>query len=125
MKTFGWNRAVRTAERVVGDARKLFGVIEEAVAKMEAHSEALRGVLGDLQLIFRLARAWMKGEYRDVSKQALIILVGALVYFLMPFDAIPDVIPGIGLMDDVTVIGMALAATKSEIEKFRTWEIRR
>lgn len=122
MKTFGWNRAARTAERVVGDAAKLSGVIEEAVAKMEAHSEALQGILADLKLIFRLARAWARREYREVSKQSLVILIGALVYFLMPFDAIPDMIPGIGLMDDVTVVGMALAATRSEIEKFRAWE---
>ncbi|HEX9445253.1 MAG TPA: YkvA family protein [Candidatus Binatia bacterium] len=125
MKTFGWNRAVGTAERLVADARKLSGVVEEAIKKLDAHSEALRGVLGDLQLIFRLVRAWIKGEYRDVSKQALLVLIGALVYFLMPIDAIPDVIPGIGLMDDVTVIGMAMAAAKSEIEKFKAWEIKR
>jgi uncharacterized membrane protein YkvA (DUF1232 family) len=40
----------------------------------------------------------------------------------MPIDAIIDVIPIVGLMDDVTVIGIALAAAKAEIEKFRQWE---
>ena len=125
MNTLGWKRAVRTAEGVVADGKKLAGVIEEAVRKMEAHSEALKGILDDLQLIFRLARARAKGEYKNVSTQTLIILVGAVVYFLMPFDAIPDFIPGIGLMDDVTVIGMALGAAKAEIDKFKDWESKR
>jgi uncharacterized membrane protein YkvA (DUF1232 family) len=122
METFGWKRAVKTAERVVADGKRLAGVIEEAVTKMESHSDALKGILDDLQLIFRLVRARAKGEYKNVSTQTLIILVGAVVYFLMPFDAIPDFIPGIGLMDDVTVIGLALSAAKVEIDKFRGWE---
>jgi uncharacterized membrane protein YkvA (DUF1232 family) len=125
MKTFGWKRAVKTAESVVADGKKLAGVIEEAVTKMESHSDALKGILDDLQLIFRLVRARAKGEYKNVSTQTLIILVGAVVYFLMPFDAIPDFIPGIGFMDDVTVIGMALSAAKVEIDKFRGWESKR
>ncbi|MGH7770251.1 MAG: YkvA family protein [Candidatus Binatia bacterium] len=124
MKTPGWQRAVRTAESVIGDVKKLRGVIEQAVSKMEAHSDALKGILDDLQLIFRLARAWLKGDYTDVSKKSLAVLVGALVYFLMPLDTIPDFIPGLGFMDDVTVVGLALTAVKSEVEKFRGWESR-
>jgi len=124
MNTPGWKRAVRTAESVIGDVKKLRGVIELAVSKMEAHSDALKGVLEDLQLIFRLTRAWLKGEYKDISKKSLAVLVGALVYFLMPLDAIPDFIPGLGLMDDVTIVGLALTAVKTEIEKFRSWEIK-
>lgn len=122
MNTLGWKRAVKMAESVIGDAKKLRAVIEQAVRKMETHSEALKGVLDDLQLIFRLVRAWLKGDYRDLSKKSLVVLVGALVYFLMPLDAIPDFIPGLGLMDDVTIVGLALTAVKTEIEKFRDWE---
>jgi uncharacterized membrane protein YkvA (DUF1232 family) len=125
MNTLGWKRAVKVAEGVVADGKKLAVVIEEAVRKMDAHSDALKGILDDLQLIFRLVRARAKGEYKNVSTQTLVILVGAVVYFLMPLDAIPDFIPGIGLMDDVTVIGMALSAAKVEIEKFRGWELKR
>jgi uncharacterized membrane protein YkvA (DUF1232 family) len=111
-----------TAESVIGDGKRLLGVVERATQKMVRHSDALKTILQDLQLIFRLLRAWLKRDYRDVSKKSLIVLVGALVYLLMPFDAIPDFIPALGLTDDVTVIAMALTAAKSEIEKFRQWE---
>lgn len=122
MKAFGWKRAIRMAESIIADAKKLSSVIEEAVKKMQTHSEALGGIIDDLQVIFRLVRTWVKGDYKEVAKQSLIILVAAVVYFLMPVDAIPDVIPVIGLMDDVTVIGLALAAVKAEIDRFREWE---
>jgi len=124
MKTPGWKRAVKTAESVIGDVKKLRGVIDRAVSKMESHSDALQAALSDLQLIFRLVRAWLKGDYKDISKKSLVALVGALIYFLMPLDAIPDFIPGLGFMDDVTVVGLALAAVKSEVEKFKDWEKR-
>ncbi len=124
MEPFGWKRAVRTAETVVADAKKLAQVLEEGVKKMNAHSSALAAVFADLQLIVRLVRAWLKGDYRDVSKKSLVILVGALLYFLMPIDAIPDFVPGVGFLDDAGVIAMALTAAKSEIDKFRSWEIR-
>lgn len=122
MNAYGWRRAIRTAQRVIVDAKKLSGLIQTAVGKTEAHSESLKGILDDLQLVFRLMRAWLRREYADISKQSLIVLVAAVVYFLMPIDAIIDAIPVIGLMDDVTVIGLALAAAKAEIEKFRRWE---
>ena len=124
MEPFGWKRAVRTAETIVADAKKLAEVLEEGVKKMNAHSKALAAVLADLQLIVRMVRARLKGEYRDLSNKSLVILVGALLYFLMPLDAIPDFIPGVGYLDDAGVIAMALGTVKTEIDKFRAWEIR-
>jgi uncharacterized membrane protein YkvA (DUF1232 family) len=122
MNKFGWKRALKMADGVIGDGKRLRGVIEQATIKMVEHADSLKTILDDLQVIFRLVRAWLKGEYRDVAKKSLVVLVGALVYFLMPFDAIPDFIPVIGLTDDVTVIAMALTAAKTEVEKFREWE---
>jgi uncharacterized membrane protein YkvA (DUF1232 family) len=122
MNKFGWKRALKMADGLIGDGKRLRGVIEQATIKMVEHADSLKTILDDLQVIFRLVRAWLKGEYRDVAKKSLVVLVGALVYFLMPFDAIPDFIPVIGLTDDVTVIAMALTAAKTEVEKFREWE---
>ena len=124
MNRFGWKRALKVADGVVGDGKRLRDVIEQATMKMFAHADVLKTILDDLQTIFRLVRAWLKGEYRDVSKKSLVVLVGALIYFLMPFDAIPDFIPVIGLTDDVAVIAMALTAAKTEVEKFREWEVK-
>ena len=124
VEPFGWKRALRAAETIVDDAKRLAEVLEEGVKKMNAHSKALAGVFADLQLIVRMVRAWLKGEYRELSHKSLIVLVGALLYFLMPLDAIPDFIPGVGYLDDAGVIAMALGTVKTEIDKFRAWEIR-
>jgi uncharacterized membrane protein YkvA (DUF1232 family) len=43
------------------------------------------------------------------------VLLGALAYFIMPFDAIPDFLAGIGFSDDITVLVAAIALVRSHI----------
>ncbi|HVY21432.1 MAG TPA: YkvA family protein [Bauldia sp.] len=43
------------------------------------------------------------------------ILLAALVYFVMPFDAVPDFLAGIGFSDDVTVLLGAIAMVRAHI----------
>lgn len=42
-------------------------------------------------------------------------LAGALAYFGLPVDAVPDLVPVLGFGDDVAVLGMALAAVAVSI----------
>ena len=110
------------AARIVKDPGELRRLIEEAIAKMDKHKGALKEILGDLKLIFRLLKAWITGDYREVSLETIIFLIAAVIYFLMPIDAIVDVIPLVGYVDDIAVIGFVLASVKGEVDKFRQWE---
>ncbi|HSP23951.1 MAG TPA: YkvA family protein [Saliniramus sp.] len=48
-------------------------------------------------------------------RRVKLILLGALAYFVMPFDLVPDLLPLIGFTDDAAVITAALAAVASSI----------
>jgi uncharacterized membrane protein YkvA (DUF1232 family) len=48
--------------------------------------------------------------------------VGALLYILMPLDALPDFILGFGLIDDAAVFGYALKLISDDIRKFAAWQ---
>ena len=53
-------------------------------------------------------------------------LFGALAYFIMPFDAIPDFFLGLGFTDDAAVLLAAFAAARAHItdehrDKARAW----
>jgi uncharacterized membrane protein YkvA (DUF1232 family) len=52
----------------------------------------------------------------------MILVVASVLYFLNPFDIIPDFIPFLGLLDDVTIISFVGAAITKDIEKFIDWE---
>jgi uncharacterized membrane protein YkvA (DUF1232 family) len=50
-------------------------------------------------------------------------MVAAIIYFLTPFDLIPDGVPVFGLMDDAAVIGCVARANLTALSNFRKWEI--
>jgi uncharacterized membrane protein YkvA (DUF1232 family) len=43
------------------------------------------------------------------------ILLGALAYFVLPFDTVPDFLAGVGFADDVTILAAAISAVASHI----------
>jgi uncharacterized membrane protein YkvA (DUF1232 family) len=47
--------------------------------------------------------------------QARLILVGALAYFVLPFDLVPDIILGVGFLDDASILAAAIASVSSSI----------
>jgi uncharacterized membrane protein YkvA (DUF1232 family) len=44
-----------------------------------------------------------------------LILLGAIAYFVMPMDAIPDILPIIGFADDAAVLAAAIAQVAGSI----------
>ena len=55
---------------------------------------------------------------RDPATQvrAKAIVIGALGYFIMPLDAIPDLIPGAGFSDDLGALAIAFALVAMNIK---------
>ena len=45
------------------------------------------------------------------------IMLGALAYFVLPIDAIPDIFAGIGFTDDAAVIGALIATLGANIKR--------
>lgn len=52
---------------------------------------------------------------RDTPLQVKAALVGALAYFVLPFDAIPDMLPMIGFTDDAAVLATAIRLVAAHI----------
>ena len=44
------------------------------------------------------------------------VLLGALAYFVLPFDAIPDFLVGIGFTDDMAVLLTAISMIRSHLK---------
>jgi uncharacterized membrane protein YkvA (DUF1232 family) len=51
-------------------------------------------------------------DRRDLlTKDQYLYLAAALIYFISPLDAIPDVIPGLGYLDDIAILAGAIKMT--------------
>jgi uncharacterized membrane protein YkvA (DUF1232 family) len=53
------------------------------------------------------------------------VLIGALAYFVLPADMIPDLLPGLGFTDDATVLAAAIAAVGRHLEPRHRAQARR
>ncbi len=54
------------------------------------------------QVVAQATELWDRRS--QLRKTDVLYLAAALLYFISPFDAIPDVIPGVGYLDDVVVV---------------------
>lgn len=75
-----------------------------------------------LMAMIRLIRAYQLGEYRDISAQNLVLVVAPILYFVSPFDAIPDSVPILGHIDDAFVVRLAMKSVGADLDTFMAWE---
>ena len=98
-------------------------------ARRKAESAGPDGFLKEfwstLMTFLRLIRAYTRGDYRQVPWETVTLVVAAVLYFLMPIDVIPDVLMGLGFVDDAAVIAWVMNMVGPELGKFRQWETSR
>jgi len=93
-----------------------------AVARKSAKQGGrLSALQEDLRLLQGLCMAWWRGEYRAISSQALLAVVAALLYFVIPLDGLPDWLPVLGFIDDLAVLAWVLRTWSDELAAFRVW----
>ena len=81
------------------------------------------GLGARLACLPRLIRATITGEYTGTSRLRLLLIAGALMYLISPFDLVPVVlVPLIGLSGDALVISWIAASLINATESFLRWE---
>ncbi|HAN29050.1 MAG TPA: methyltransferase type 11 [Haliea salexigens] len=118
-------RASRRARALIEQPGGLSALAASAGEKAAARSGALAGIGKSVQDALRLVRAYASGAYREIPWQSLLMLVAAVVYFVMPVDAVPDILLGFGLLDDAAILGWTLRSLDGDLKRFRAWEATR
>jgi uncharacterized membrane protein YkvA (DUF1232 family) len=75
--------------------------------------------------MIRAVREYQRDEYRDMAAPKLLIIIAALIYFVSPFDVIPDWVPVLGHIDDAFVVSLALKSVRADLDTFMAWETSR
>lgn len=117
-----FRREKKKADRLVRDPVAVVRAAERASEKARTARGPLGRVWDDLHAAIRLVRAWARREYRGVTRGTIALVVGALIYFVSPIDAILDAIPVLGLVDDAAVLAWVFGQVRSELDAFRDWE---
>jgi uncharacterized membrane protein YkvA (DUF1232 family) len=125
-RSTAFRRAAIDAEAYARDPKRLRQLLEDAVGKIGVIA---RGPFAEtwpyLMAMIRLIRDYHRAEYRDISETNLLTIVAAILYFVSPFDVIPDWVPVLGHIDDAFVISLALKSVRADLDTFMAWETAR
>ncbi|WP_347157349.1 YkvA family protein [Pontibacter chitinilyticus] len=113
------------AEKYLKHPSKLASLLNEAFKKATAKKSV--GTLAaeaweNLQVLSRMIKAATSGEYKGIPTTTVVGGIAVIIYFIMPIDLIPDVIPVIGLLDDASLLAWFMASIKAELDKYKEWE---
>lgn len=115
----GWRWVQRRARQLLRNPVQVQALLRDADLKPKQQLGAARE---QLALLMRMLRAWLNGDYRQISTATLLAAVGAVLYFVLPLDLIPDLILGVGFIDDIAVIAWVMNQIRDELDRFRDWE---
>jgi uncharacterized membrane protein YkvA (DUF1232 family) len=118
-----FRRATAEAESYANDPDRLARLLLVAREKI---NHIPRGPFAEtwpyLMAMIRLIRGYHQDEYRDISPQNLHVVVATILYFVSPFDVIPDSVPIFGHLDDALVVRLAVKSVGADLDTFMAWE---
>ena len=75
----------------------------------------LKQVAARLPFAEDLLAAYYCAFDKDTPRHVQVALMGAIAYFILPFDFVPDVMPILGFTDDAAVLATAIRMVASHI----------
>lgn len=101
---------------------RFLSIITEFGKKLQFTNAAWSGITERMNTLQRMMRAYATRQYTMMPWKSMVIAVAGVIYFLDPFDLIPDFIPVGGFVDDITVLMWVFSSLKGELDRFLEWE---
>lgn len=116
-------KASTVAREIITDkntekAKKYFNMCLNTLRAYNAYD-----VMDNAYLLFNMCLDAIKGRYKIQSK-TLIMIVSVALYIVAPLDFIPDIVPGVGQVDDISILVYVINACNSELNLYANWKQR-
>lgn len=112
----------RKAEEMLNHPDKVDKLLKRLEKKLQG-MPTLGKELACIPQLGMLINSFIKRQYTDIPTGLVIIAIGVVLYFVLPFDIIPDFIPGIGHLDDATVAMAAMYLIKNDLDEYMKWRV--
>jgi len=109
------------AHKVFKNKNRFKSVIDRSMDKT-SRIDLFKEISHELRLVFGLLNDYRKGNYRNIKKKDIILIIAALLYLLNPADVIPDFIIGVGFVDDLSVFAYIIKKIKDQLEDYKNWK---
>lgn len=118
----------RTLRKLMPYARQVFKnkdrlnrVVQESMTTTNKR-DLFKKISRELMLALGLIMDYSKGNYREVKKRDILLIVAGFLYLLNPADIIPDFILFFGFFDDLSVLTYIVKKLDKELEKYDVWK---
>lgn len=108
------------ANTIYVDNSRLKNLLNATKEKVE-NNKTLMEIWDDIKLFLDLIRDWMKGDYKEISRGSIIMMIIALLYLVNPLDIIPDFLLA-GFIDDLAVIAYVIKKISDELNIYKEWK---
>ncbi|MFT5135623.1 MAG: uncharacterized membrane protein YkvA (DUF1232 family) [Arenicella sp.] len=123
LNSWAYKKARALVKSTMQSPDRMLDLVANAQSKAgQNRGGKLAGVFDSISASFRLLKAYAAGEYRQISLESMALLVASIIYFVMPFDAVPDFIVALGLLDDAALLAWTFRSIAGDIEAFIGWE---
>lgn len=99
------------------DEKKIKLKFPEKHRKLSDSHPFIRKMLHKLKVFYRMV---FDRSYHFSQKNRYIVL-GALLYFIIPFDLLSDFIPVFGYIDDAMIVKLAWKSVQEEVDKYNDY----
>lgn len=114
--------AKRKAKDVLKDQDRVVKLFFGIGQKLQNSNLEFSKIGDKVKVLARMLRAYVDGTYRVVPWKSIIVLTAVLIYFVMPIDLIPDIVPVTGYIDDFALIMWLFNHLQDDINTFLWWE---
>lgn len=108
-----------------GKLERLIGNAKEKLMNMENRRHTLKNVVRHVSVFVRIMKDYSAGYYPHLPWKSILSIIGVILYFINPLDIIPDFIPGIGLLDDITLLAWVYKSIENDVDDYLDWEQRK
>lgn len=112
----------KDAEDVLQDDKKTNELLQKTIKKITGNKEKITEIKEKLHLLLEVVKAYRDGTYKIIPRKSILMIMATLIYFVNPFDLLPDFVFGLGFVDDATVLGLTFRQISNDLEKFKEWQ---
>lgn len=96
---------------------------EEAITKKMSNAGPLEKFTELGKIMFAMLKDCKDGRYPKVPWLTIASAALVLLYIFNPLDIIPDFIPGVGYIDDLSVLTIGMGWIETDLHKYLDWRL--
>lgn len=112
------NSLLEKAKELINDPNKRKDFIDK-LSKNNLSIKKVEKENPDLPILVDMIMDYFNEEYKDIEMKNVAIIVACLLYVMNSSDLIPDIIPKVGVKDDVAVTNFCISIIKDDLNKYK------